>query len=154
MSAFMLVQTCRGTCSTVELDSLRVAVSLAVSQLSKEKLQEWEEYFGDGVLMSALDHWATLTVFADNEDFDWDNPDCERTFRSKLFLELLESAKQVYLEERMDITYVDLGGKRWFVSGGMSYGDDPTDACRLLHQLSWSGVDEVMARLATESTPP
>lgn len=60
---------------------------------------------------------------------------------------LLASAVGVmYEERRRDVAcWVDSAGAEWFVTGGMSWGDDPTDAFNPFSVLAFTGFDAVLA---------
>ena len=54
-----------------------------------------------------------------------------------------EAADEV-LNNRRDVTYLTLKDTLYMFSGGMSWGDEPSDACHLLSLLNCSGIFDGM----------
>lgn len=67
------------------------------------------------------------------ESTDW-YVDVEETpqSRSEMRGAVVEAIEACYDEKRSDIGWCVLEGKRYVVSGGMTWGDEPTEACRSL----------------------
>ena len=53
---------------------------------------------------------------------------------------LVSSYREVFLSHRRDVAVIKLHGREYAVSGGMSWGDTPSDACELIQILAESGV--------------
>jgi len=62
-------------------------------------------------------------------------------YAKKEMLESLVEAEKALQGNRRDLTVLTLNGADYFLTGGMSWGDDPTDAYQYVHRLAYSGVD-------------
>lgn len=76
-----------------------------------------------------------------------EEPDLSLEGAAGLVAGLLVLALTVLYEERRRdvIRFTDSAGAEWLVTGGMSWGDDPTDAFNPFHVLAFTGFDVVLA---------
>ena len=64
--------------------------------------------------------------------------------REQLCSKLLSAYDQTFEDTgSREIAELSLGGLTFLVSGGMSWGDDPTEAGPLLRRLDWTGVFDI-----------
>ena len=67
--------------------------------------------------------------------------DLETFFKRELVVELVKEAlSEVLYSNRRDVGHVMIEGKWWIISGGMSWGDSPTEAMYYIDILDESGV--------------
>ena len=66
----------------------------------------------------------------------------KETFKKELADEMINEAIEeiIYCNDRRDIGHLFLEGRWWVISGGMSWGDDTTEAMRYIDILDTSGV--------------
>ena len=80
------------------------------------------------------------------EDFSEDHlfgvDDIRGFFARQIATEIIEDALEeiIFLQDRRDINHIMLDHKWWIISGGMSWGDSPTEAMNSIDILSSSGI--------------
>ena len=79
-------------------------------------------------VLNALDERSVYLVV--NEWYYHDDDDYERALDKAR--ECLKEVYDYYERGSRDTVTMNLDGNRWLISGGMSWGDDPTDAFRPL----------------------
>lgn len=109
---------------------------LAIERLASTPLEEWPWGY--------LDQWKGEDVPAD--------PDEAAALRAELVeqlrddLEVIEALVPGHDQAgyRRDVWVGDIGGKQVIASGGMSWGDAPTDAFESLERLGDAGISRAM----------
>lgn len=152
MSSYMLVQVCRGRLSSIprcdEPKVLRLVYE-AAQRLTVQDIEWWQDFLTDIVKTVAED----LAAMSDE-----DRAEQQCTEQTEVFVEVsrwymargvYEAAVQLYVDDgpRNDVAVVVLDDKPWFVTGGMSMGDDPTEASPLVHLMSFTGLDLPLSEL-------
>lgn len=77
-----------------------------------------------------------------NENHLFDLNNIAHLFKREVVQEMLEEAldEVIYNKERRDVAELILDHKMWLVSGGMSWGDSPTEAMNYIDLLERSSV--------------
>jgi len=131
MGADFIFATCR------RLEDRDAAIGL-VDQLSDERLDRVVDQLSD----ERLDRvWGLQTGDAPENDEDRKDEDRKAV---RLFL---KEAVDVACSDRRDLGWFqDSDDQYWLITGGMSWGDDPTDAYQYIMAIAESGIDVMAAR--------
>lgn len=104
-------------------------------EVSKEQALAALEALSDEALFQRLEDVDSLSVWdleAEDETFDGSMAEIRQQLRDAL--------DDVYDGDRRDWTVIEIDGVDELVSGGMSWGDTPTEACDIIQLLDESGV--------------
>ena len=124
---------------------------------SYEKAKPLIEYRIENIDDDILDMIADELLF--HEDYDVEEIDLEEDdlykldelhaiqSRAMVRRHIREAADSVLNGYRRDLTYLVLKGTSYMFSGGMSWGDEPSDACSLLSLLNCSRVLDGMGHV-------
>jgi hypothetical protein len=79
-----------------------------------------------------------------SEEHLFELPDIRSYFAQEIMKEMIQGALDeiIYFKDRRDICHVLLDHKWWIISGGMSWGDSPTEAMSSIDLLDASGILE------------
>jgi len=122
MSCFLL-----GICSVpnVTKDQYEDAVRACLSRMKEDRSLNY--------LRSTVDDAGFF--FAEELEVDDDK------FIDLLVSRAVESVNALSTNRRRDMTILYLDGKTYWVSGGVTMGDDPTEAYAMINFLSTTGLD-------------
>ena len=132
-------------CSTCPLPSVRDTKALSdilderIGRLSKDKCYELlEQYHHD--YQYEVQHFIEGYKLTEDHLFKID--DLEGYFVRKMTEDMLRDAlsEVIFEENRRDIAHIMLEHKWWIISGGMSWGDAPTEAMNAIDILDSSGI--------------
>lgn len=127
MGACMIIQMCKGLEKPPTKEQIAAAVQIAVSSLNENTLSYLDSVF--------------------NYRQELDEAEDERAWLMK---KLKEAAKEIYLEDRDDVTWLTLDETKWMATGGSTWGDDPTEATPLIQWISETGLDFVLITTTQE----
>lgn len=143
MSKYFIATTVRYPLNPISLDRLEVAVEAITFSMGPNHFGSlWENLsFGEDLLLEVSNHYPKDTVDYTIAD-GW-----VQTVRDAIGKRLLDSAIEIYLNNRDDITCIDIAGEKWLVTGGFVFedGESPTSAWDHMKFISWSGLDLFLA---------
>jgi len=119
-------------------DKLKSEIDSRISNLNNKIINNilesfhhnWEEEVGERI----------EDKFGEEHLFELDN--IKSFFKKEIAQELVRDALEevIYLKGRRDIGHIFLEHRWWLVSGGMSWGDEPTEAMRHIDIIDESKV--------------
>ena len=121
-------------------DDVKKEISLRISALNEASVDE---------ILNAFHHdWETEVedrvenMLQEKHLFKVDS--LRETFKKEIADEMINEAIEevIYCGSRRDVGHLFLEGRWWAISGGMSWGDAPTDAMRYIDILEVSGILE------------
>jgi hypothetical protein len=139
MGNYFTVAIIKGKPSSTSLENLEVAARMVVNSMGVN-------HFGSLVEKFSFGEEILLEV---SKGYPLDIPDytiapgwIERV-REVIYERLLDSAIEIYLRNRDDISCVAIAGEHLIVTGGMVSweGETPTSAYDHIKFISWSGLD-------------
>ena len=119
-------------------DELKKKIGLRISGLSNKII--------DNLLNSFHHNWdeevRNRIEQALGEEHLFKLDDIKNTFKKEIAQELVRDALEevIYLKNRRDIGHMFLEHRWWIISGGMSWGDEPTEAMRHIDIIEESGI--------------
>jgi len=119
-------------------DKLKKEISLRILKLGKttvNHLLDTYHHDWDGEVRDRIEK-----NFGEEHLFKLD--DIKNTFKKEIAQELISDAldEVVYFPDRRDTGHMYLEHRWWIISGGMSWGDEPTEAMRYIDIIEESGV--------------
>ena len=99
----------------------------AVANITEPK-EHWQDILGelhDGKMEAYINESEPLMYWSDNYDeFDMDSPE----FFQAVAERVSDAIEEAYGDSRELGWFIDNNKEKWAITGGMSWGDDPTDA--------------------------
>ena len=129
---------CLGPFKNITSENISTAASEMVLGWDRDAISDLWENFGF-VDIIFEDAYGESGVDSDQEDAWFDI--VKRELNHKLY----EAAEQIYLSDRYDAVWVTLDGKNWIVTGGMGYGEFPTEAAEYIKLISFTGLDKILS---------
>jgi hypothetical protein len=97
-----------------------------------DEAQEISEEVADESLLSEEDLWKLDDLTSIK-------------IKSMIRRRIREAVGEVFDSYRRDVAHMHLHGRNYLMTGGMSWGDLPTEACDLIHLIEYSCVTEGMS---------
>jgi len=119
-------------------EGLKEEISLRVSRIKEDTVNNLLETFHHDWKTEVDDRIEEK--FGEEHLFELD--DIKNIFKKEIAQELINDAldEVIYLQDRRDTGHMFLEHKWWIISGGMSWGDEPTEAMRYIDIIEESGI--------------
>jgi hypothetical protein len=142
MGEYFIAATVRGPFNPISVERLEIATKFVVDVMGPNHFGSLVENFsfGEDLLLEVSNNYPRDTV-----DYTTAEGWIEGV-RNAIYEKLLQSAIEIYLKDRDDTTWVEIGGDRWTITGGMVSwdGEEPTLAYKHVKFIAWSGLDTAL----------
>lgn len=101
--------------------------------------EEMQKRITDYCSALTCDDWSDWDLFLDPQTYEGSSTLDE--FKAEILEYLTTCTNEIYISSRRDVGEVSLEGKSYLMTGGMSWGDIPTDAFSMINAIAWSGID-------------
>jgi hypothetical protein len=133
-----IAEVCRGPFDVSSHDIIEQVIKI-VRNLTVDGIGVlWDEFS----FMEYILEVAAEDVGGDDVGMAYDNnPLWLENVRWRVGKKLYQAAEAIYLTDRDDCAVLNLDGKSWITTGGMTWEEYPTEACYLIRFIRHTGLD-------------